>query len=154
MEIVGGNFDVSLCDNYSHSVIKVLADDNQRIWGLTINTNIIGKYIEHDVNSGIGIDLNPIEISETVNNSEVIPNTDPEQTKIRSNVAYITNVRIDSDISYMGTGVKAVQWGNDKNWLTDVNIDGNIRYCKIAVDTSADCNINASLQAAQYFPEQ
>lgn len=154
VEILGGNFDVSLCNNYSHSVIKVMADDDQRIWGLTINTNIIGEYKANWVNTGIGIDLNPIEISETVNNSEVIPNTDPEQTKIRSNVAYITNVRIDSDISYMGIGVKAVQWGDNKNWLTDVNIDGNIRYCAAAVDTNADCTINASIQAGTYWDSQ
>ena len=157
VEIIGGNFDVSLCDNYSHSVIKVLADDNQRIWGLTINTNIIGKYINNNVNTGIGIDLNPVEISITENNRIEIPNDDPDaesQYEIRGNVAYITNVRIDSDISYMGTGIKGIQWGDDKNWLTDLDIAGNIRYCKTAVDTNADCNITASIQAGQYFSEQ
>lgn len=155
VEIIGGNFDVSLCDNYSHSVIKVLADDNQRIWGLTINTNIIGEYINNNVNTGIGIDLNPVEISQTVNNRILVSGEgDNAVYEIRSNVAYITNVRIDSDISYMGTGVKGIQWGDDKNWLTDLSIAGNIRYCKTAVDTNADCNITASIQAGQYFSEQ
>ena len=134
-EIIGGNFDVSKARDYTASAIKVIANDNQKLWGLTINTNIIGNY---NSETGIGIDLNPVEM------------TDDKPV----NSTYITNVRIDSDISYMGTGIKAVQWGNKKNWLTDVCIDGNIRFCPTAIDTSADCTVTASLQAGKFWNER
>lgn len=167
VEITGGNFDTSMCDNYSASAINVLADKDQQIWGLKINTNIIGKYLS---TTGVGINLNAAE------NQRFVPNTpdyiDPNsftddivngvvvKTKeakykeaVGANFAFLTNVRIDSDISYFGTGIYAKQWGNDKNWLTDLYIDGNIRFCPIAVDTNVDGVISASLQSAKFFDE-
>ena len=164
VEINGGNFDVSLCQNYTKSVIKVLADTNQTLWGLYIKTNIIGKY---NSETGVGIDLNPYLNQRFVegkplyvnpNSFSDIPSgkTALQQYKeaIGANFAFITNVRIDSDISFFGTGVKAKHWGNDKNWLTDLTVSGYIRFCPIAVDTDADCTIDAGIQAGYYWNEQ
>ena len=105
--------------------------------------------------TGVGIDLNPSLISMTENNQKPI---DPRDTTkgyyLPLNSAFITNVRIDSDISYIGTGIRAKHYGDDKNWLTDVIINGNIRYCPTAIDTSAGCTINASIQAGKHWTEK
>ena len=155
-EIIGGNFDVSLSNifdtEYNSSVIKVMANDNQKLWGLNINTNIIGHYMS---TTGVGIDLNPSLISMTENNKKLVDPTDTTKGYyLPLNSAFITNVRIDSDISYIGTGIRAKHYGDDKNWLTDMIIDGNIRYCPTAIDTSAGCTINASIQAGKHWIEK
>lgn len=137
--IQGGNFDVSKCSNYTASCIKVLADNYQKIWGLTINTNVKGKY---NSRTGIGIDINPIE-----------------NQAMAGNKAYITQIRINSNISDFGIGLKATDYKNSNstvfyNWCTDMVVDGSIINCPLCIDTNVDCDIKAMLQAGYYFSSQ
>ena len=134
VEIQGGNFDVSLCHDYRHNCIEVRSDNNEKLWGLTINTNVKGKYGN---THGVGINLNPVEN--------------------RKSTGYITQVRINSSVSNFGTGVKAANYMDVStsryyNWCTDVTIDGAIISCPVAIDCDTDdCDIRAMIQAGYFF---
>ena len=137
--IEGGNFDTSSCSSYTSNCIQVLADASQKIWGLIINTNIKGKF---NNTGGVGININPIA----------------KQTSeyAGTNKAYVTEIRINSTISDFGIGVKATNYMNEStgtyyNWCTDIVIDGSIVNCPLCVDTNADCDIKAMLQAGYYW---
>ena len=131
--IVGGNFDVSLCENYTSSCIKVVSDNDERIWGLQIDTTIHGKYAS---SGGVGIDINPVEN--------------------RKSVGYITDVRIESNIYSFGIGVKVRDYCDKAtmtyyNWCSDVVIDGCISHCQVAVDSNADTDIRAMIQSGYFL---
>ena len=133
VEIEGGNFDVSLCEDYQASGIKVVSDRGERIWGLTINTAIFGFY---KTSSGVGIDINP--------------------TKNEESDGYITDVRINANVYNFGTGVKVRDYVDNRtmkyfNWCSDVVIDGCISHCRVAVDSTADCDIRAMIQAGYFY---
>ena len=134
--IDGGNFDVSLCDKYTSNCIEVVADNEEKIWGLYINTNIKGKF--NNI-SGVGININPIENKEMAGNK-----------------AFITQIRINSNIQDFGTGIKAMNYMDESkglyyNWVTDLVIDGAIIHCPLAIETNSDCDIKCMIQAGNYF---
>ena len=134
--IEGGSFDVSLCENYTQNCIEVWADKaGYRIWGLVINTNVKGKYAH---TGGVGININPVE-----------------NDQLTSKEAYVTNIRINSNISNFGIGIKATNYRGQTgyyNWCTDLRIDGSISNCPCAIDTNVeDADLRATLQAGYYF---
>jgi len=134
VEIQGGNFDVSLCQDYHHNCIEVRSDNNEKVWGLTINTNVKGKYGN---THGVGINLSPVQNMQST--------------------GYITQVRINSTVSNFGVGVKAVNYmdiptAHYYNWCTDVTIDGAVINCPVAIDCDTDdCDIRAMVQAGYFF---
>ena len=133
--ILGGNFDVSLCKNYTSDCIKITTDNNERIWGLTICTTVNNMY---NCTTGVGININ------TVKN----PNS----------VGYVTQVLINSMISNFGTGVCINNYMNEfntnyYNWCTGVIIDGSIVNCPTAVYSNADCDIRALIQCGYFFDD-
>lgn len=138
--IKGGNFDVSICENYTSNAIEVLSNDNERIWGLYIETNINGKY---NSMTGVGINVNPIENKEMTGNK-----------------AYITHVRINSMIQNFGIGVKATNYMCYNpfayyNWCTDLVVCGLIKNCPTAVDSNVEyTDIRATLQPGSYFGQK
>ena len=131
--IEGGNFDVSLCDvssiegehkYYTANCIEVLANNNEKIWGLNISSDIKGKFGNL---GGVGININPI------NN--------------QASSGYITAIHINSTISNFGIGIKASSYGYSNCWCTDLNSNSDIINCLTAVDSSADCTIDGTIQA-------
>lgn len=134
VQIEGGNFDVSLCQSYTSNCIEVRSDSNEKLWGLVINTNVKGKFGN---TYGVGININAIEN--------------------RYSTGYITQVRINSNVSNFGTGVKAANYmdiptARYYNWCTDVTIDGAIINCPVAIDCDTDdCDIRAMVQAGYFF---
>ena len=137
ISIDGGSWDVSLCNNYTQNCFEVLASKvGQRIWGLNINTLVKGN---HENPSGTGISINPSEAK-----------------GLTGNVAYITDVRINSKVFSFGTGIKAMNYmdaaGYYYNWCTDIIVDGSIINCPMAVYTNVeDADIRATLQAGYFF---
>lgn len=134
--IHGGNFDTTLCAAYTHNVIEVRSDNNERVWGLTINTTILGR---NGNKTGCGIYLNPV--------------------KNKESTGYITQVRIGSTIQNFGIGIKAVNYMEEKtwkyyNWCTDVQIRSNIICCPLAVDTNTDTAIDGMIQAGFFWSEK
>ena len=141
VSVEGGNFDVSKCPNYTHNCIEVMASEvGQRLWGVVINTNVKGKY---NITTGVGINVNPVECP-----------------GLKNDMAYITQVRINSNVSNFGTGVKAMNYmdastGLYYNWCTDLVVDGSIQNCPTAVDTNVeDTDIRATIQAGYYFDKK
>lgn len=131
VSIEGGSFDVSWCPDYQANCIEVMANNNEKIWGLTINSTIKGKQSSP---SGIGININPIE------------NT--------SSTGYITNIHVGGTIEYFGTGIKVSDYDfpNQRwNWCTDLITRGNIIDCKTAVDCSTHCDIGGTIQSGNLF---
>lgn len=136
--IQGGNFDVSLCENYTSNCIEVLADDNEKIWGLFIDTNINGKF---NTTTGVGININPTE-----------------NKAMTGNRAFVTHVRINSSIQDFGIGVKASNYSEgwtSYNWCTDLVIDGLIKNCPLAVESNVEyTDVRATIQAGYYFDKR
>lgn len=137
--IQGGNFDVSLCPDYTSNCIEVRTDDGEKMWGLNISTSVKGKA---DNTHGCGININPVE-----NRNAGI------------NTAFVTQVRIKGDVQNFGTGIKAtnyMDWSPLRyyNWCTDVQIDSNIINCPMAIDCNTDCSIAGMIQAGHLFLEE
>lgn len=135
--IEGGNFDVSLCKNYSSSCIELRTDNDEKMWGVAINTAVKGR----DGNKyGCGIDINPVECAREA-----------------YNYAYASNIRINADVCNFGIGIRATNYidlstGHYFNWCTDLTIDGSIAGCPLAIDTNVeDADIRASIQAGYFF---
>ena len=135
--VEGGTFDVSKCEEYTENCIEVRADEEgQRLWGLTLNTNVKGSFSK---TSGIGININPAENKE-----------------LSGNKAYVTHVRINSNVSNFAVGVRANDFNDKKtmsayNWCSDVVIDGAIINCPVCVEATCDCDIRAMLQSGKFF---
>ena len=136
--IDGGNFDVSLCEHYTQNCIEVRADqEGQKIWGLTINTNVKGRFGQ---TSGVGININPVA-----------------NYNLTDNNAYVTQIRINSNVSNFCIGVKATNYFNGStckyyNWCTDVEIGGSIINCPTAVSSNVeDLLISATMQSGRFW---
>lgn len=130
--IVGGNFDVSLCPEYTASVIEVRTDRNERLWGLTIETNIRAAYGNRH---GIGVDINPVEN--------------------KASTGYVTEVRINSCVANFCIGVRAQGYHDEGltpyNWCSDVVIDGSVINCPVCVQMDCDGDVRAMLQSGKFF---
>lgn len=135
--IEGGCFDVSRCYYYSSPCIEVIANDQQKIWGLFINTTIKGNN-QHV--GGIGISINPYQ-----------------NLGVGNNEAFITQVRIDSMIANFEIGIRAKNYQEGKrffNWCTDAVFDGYITNCPCAIDTDVDSDIRCTIQAGYFFSKK
>lgn len=131
--IVGGNLDVSMCKDYKASVIEVRTDAGERMWGLTIATNIRASFSNR---TGTGININPVEN--------------------KASTGYVTEIRINSCIANFAVGVRATDWHDEKtlapyNWCSDVTVDGSIINCAVCVDGNTDMDIRAMMQAGWIF---
>ena len=137
--IEGGNFDVSRCYNYTSSCIKVMADDEQKIWGLHIRTTLHA----FPKNTAVAIDINPVE-----------------NTACQLNQAFVTDIHIDSAIYNFDTAVVAHNYMNERtcqyyNWCTALTIDGTIDGSRIAVVSNVEgTDVRALLQAGLFFDRQ
>ena len=136
VKIEGGNFDVSLCQDYTVNCIEVKTDRGEKMWGAEIGSTVIGR---QGSMKGCGIAINPVEN--------------------RTNGGYVTQVRVRSNISCFGVGIKATNYmdwstGTYYNWCTDVQIDSNIVDCPLAVDTNCDCSIAGMIQAGYFWDKR
>lgn len=145
--IQGGSFDTSWCTNYTHSCIKVKTDNEEKVWGLNINTSIKGR---EGNPYGIGIDLSPV--------------VDPKYLQVENGTlpynldsfGYVTQIRIGGVISDFGTGISAKNHMNDGmslyyNWCTDVQLNCTIINCHEAVYSNTDIDINGMIQAGHFY---
>lgn len=137
--IEGGSFDVSLCANYTENCIEVRADEEgQCLWGLTLNTNVKGRFNQ---TTGVGININPVA-----------------NYSLTGNKAYVTQVRINSNVSCFGIGVKATDHTDDTmkpyNWCSDLVVDGSIIDCPVAVESNCDSDIRAMIQSGKFFDKK
>ncbi len=133
--IEGGNFDVSRCQDYTQNCIEVMSNEaGQRIWGLTINTNIKGRFNQL---TGVGINISPIG-----NNSLAV------------NQAFVSQIRINSNVSNFGVGVRLNDYSAEHNWCSDAVVDGSIINCPVCVEADCDCDIRAMLQSGKFFAEK
>lgn len=135
VSIEGGSFDLSLCKNYTKNCIEVRADEEgQRLWGLTITTNIKGTFGQM---TGCGLNINPVA-----------------NYSLTGNTAYVSQVRINSNISNFGLGVKVTDYSAAHSWCSDVVVDGAIINCPVCVDANCDCDIRAMLQSGKFFDQK
>lgn len=132
--ISGGKFDVSLCENYTKSIIKFGFTNGAKYVGVTIKTHLIGKIDGSisDVPSSNGICF--------------------DARGINGGACYI---RIDCGINGVGTGVKLSYFGeNNGTWITDI-IDNSTIFCPIAFATEDGLGsksiLNGSYQSTQLF---
>ena len=144
VSIQGGTFDCSLCPSYTSSCILVKTDEQETVWGLDIDTNILGR---PGNTSGFGINIGR---DPDASISDVMANNIQYNL---SNFGYATQVRIKGTIYSMGTGisVKNYTWGNTTtyfNWCTDVQIDCTIIECLEAIYSNTDTDIRGMIQSA------
>ena len=148
--IEGGNFDVSLCQGYSSNCIEVLADNKQKLWGLTINgTCIKGNPFENEQVNGnfnndrfksVGININPKNGKITMNCQYCKTITEYENEKYGEMPSYCSNCWNDgkSSSKQLKNG-QTVDCRNypfteiPRGYITNVKINARISSFGVAV---------------------
>lgn len=135
--IFGGKFDVSLCNNYSKSIIKFGFTNGTKYIGVIINTNLVGK------------------IDGTISSASNVPSSNGicfDARGINGGACYI---RINCGINGVGTGIKLSYFGNNQGtWITDI-VDDSTISCPVAFATEDGLGnksiLNGSYQSTHLF---
>lgn len=133
IRISGGNFDASLCvqQKYDSNCIEVDITNNRKIWGFYFDSAVWGTY------SGLGKLPGGKGLS-------FITDT--------NSAGYATMIRIGGNIAWFNTGLEILS--DNKNWITDVEVNAVILNCATAIRSNTDIYSEASIQPFYCFNEQ
>lgn len=135
--IFGGKFDVTLCENYSKSIIKFGFTNGAKYIGVFINTHLIGK------------------IDGTISSASNVPSSNGICFDARGVNGGACYIRINCGINGVGTGIKLSYFGNNQGtWITDI-VDDSTTFCPIAFATEDGLGnksiLNGSYQSIRLF---
>lgn len=129
VSIHGGNFDASLCDEpYTSSCISIDITNDRKIWGLSVDSGLWGKYSYIGAPNGIGVGFL------TDNKS-----------------GYATMIRIGGIIQWFNKGVVALT--NGTCWITDISITSEFSNVATVLETNTDTYIESSVQSSIFLTE-
>lgn len=128
--ISGGSFDVSLIKSYTNAVIHLKS--NCKLWGIEINTAVLGKL--NSINDGIGLYFDAIV-----------------------STGYLSYIRTNCIVKYFGTGIKVKGTETQSpSWITDFVDRSEIVSCRqsLYIEYCEEAFIEGHYQQTYLFEEE